>query len=255
MDNINFKAIKPDLAKIVQAIEKAVGPDTQEFISNHQLATNNSRCFLRSDFINTNLRAMLPEMKIHPFQRSSWEGQLLIDHIHKVTYNVLTDQTLKKIPKVADRHRPHYLQSILHTENAGAKPLAEPMDLFEEKNAVSSFCDSEYFQDYHNIVGNILFGENNYLHIVISYTTKQSEIVSATAKVLTPNFAIASEYSLMNLLRPDFINLTEDFAQAEKPQDVHNLVSVKPAVAKLKAQGKTQKLISIKERREKKQVP
>lgn len=255
MDNINFKAIKPDLTKIVQAIEKAIGPDTREFISTHQLATNNSRCFLRGDFINTNLRVMLPEMEIHSFPRSSWEGQLLIDRVHQVTYNVLADQTLKKIPKVTDRHRPHYLQSILHTENAGVKPLYKPIDLFEGEGIASSFCDSEYLQDYHNIMGERLSSEDKYLHIVISYTAKQGELLSVMAKILTPNFAIAAQYSLMNLLRPDFIDLTEDFVQAEKPQDIHDLVSVKPAVAKLKEQEQTQKLISVKERREKKQVP
>ena len=249
MEHINFEAIKLDLANIMRAIEKAVHSDIQEFILNHHLETTNSRCFLRSDFINTNLREILPKMEMHSFHRSAWEGRILIDRVHRVTYSILTEQTLKVIPQVKDRRMPHYLQSILHVENADVRPQYEPIDLFEEKNENSLFSASQYTKDYQEIMGETLSIDNNYIHVVISYTAKQGEIVSATAQVLTPNFAIAREYSLMNLLHPDFINLTEDFAQAGKPQDVHNLVSVKPVVAKLKARKKTQKLISIKERR------
>ena len=255
MNNIDFKDIKPDLVQIMQAIEKAVHSDIQEFIASHHLETTNSRCFLRSDFINTNLREILPKMEMHSFNRSAWEGRILIDRVHRVTYSILTEKTLKVIPQVKGRRMPHYLQSILHVENVDVRPKCEPIDLFGEKSENSLFSASQYTKDYQEIMGDALSIDSDYIHVVISYTAKQGEIVSATAQVFNPNFAIASEYSLMNLLHPDFFNLTENFAQVGNPQEVRNLVSIKPSVAKLKAQDQTQKLISVKKRREKKQVP
>lgn len=247
MEKIDFDAIKYDLGKIGQAIAKAVGPDIRRYKANHELETYNSIRILRGDYINTNLKAMVDGMELHTFKRSSWDGRLLIDRRNNLTYSICTKQTLESIPKAKNRHIPHYLQTILHVENADVKPMYEQMMLPGMQAETMPFDEDDYRDDYKQVMGeDITFGDH-YRHLVITYETKQGEITYISAKLLDPNCDLSQEYSMMDLLKPDYIDLSVDVAEKPATKDARNLVGVKRSLVEKKEKAQTQEpLVSAK---------
>lgn len=247
MGNIDFDAIKNDLCKIGQAIAKAVGQDIRLYRATHELETYNSIRILRGDYINTNLKAMVDGMELHTFKRSSWEGRLLIDRRNKLTYSICTKQTLESIPKAKNRHIPHYLQSILHVENADVKPMYEQMILPGMQAEIMSFDEDEYRDDYMLLMGEDITFDDRYRHLVVAYETKQGEITYISAKLLDPNCELSQEYSMMDLLKPDYIDLSVDMAEKPAAKDARNLVGVKRSLVEKKGKVQTQEpLVSAK---------
>lgn len=247
MRKIDFDAIKYDLGKIGQAIAKAVGPDIRRYKANHELETYNSIRILRGDYINTNLKAMVDGMELHTFKRSSWDGRLLIDRRNNLTYSICTKQTLESIPKAKNRHIPHYLQTILHIENADVKPMYEQMMLPGMQAETMPFDEDDYRDDYKQVMGEDITFDDRYRHLVITYETKQSEITYISAKLLDPNCNLSQEYSMMNLLKPDYIDLSADVEEKPIAKDARNLVGVKRSLVEKKEKAQTQEpLVSAK---------
>ena len=254
MENINFNDIKCDLSKIVQAIAKATGPDIREFMATSDHETDNCIRLLRGDFINTNLRDMVEGMELHSFKRYSWDGRLLIDRRNNLTYSICTKQTLDAIPKTKDRHIPHYLQTILHIQNTKVKPMYEQMTLPGMGTGITVFDEDEYREDYKKVMGDDLALDDNYTHLVVTYEAEHGEITYIAAKLLDPNCNLSKEWSLMDLLKPDYIDLTVNMGEESKTNDTHDLIAIKPSLIKAKEKQVQEPLVSAKQQEGEKQA-
>ena len=248
MEDINFETIKPDLRKIVQAIVKAVGLDTREYLSAHNYETHNHVKYLRGDFINTNLRDTMFEMELHSFHRAPWEGRLLIDRRNQITYSICSKQTLEGIPKAKNRHIPHYLQTILHVQNVDVKPKFKQMTLPGMEEGITVFEDEDYRNDYENIMGDDLMFGDGYAHLVVVYESKGREVTYVAARLLAPECEISQEWPLMDMLKPDLIDLTAEVDGKPKMKDAHGLVTVKLSLVKAREKQPMQDpLVSAKQ--------
>ncbi len=247
------------LERIVKAVEKAIGEDVREYLAITNKATNNAVRIMRSDNINTNLRDNVASdiIELRYFKRSVWTGCLLIDRQHKTTYTICTKRTLESIPRKHDRCIPHYLQSILYVQNANVEASYGQMsfgDYYPDEWG-TLFSDEEYRNDYQSIMGDDVTFDDNYTHLVVAYEAENFSITSIVVKLLDPNFRTAQEYSLMNLLKPDFSELTivESHEQAQK--DSRNLVAVKEGLKKQMDKVTQQEtIITLKKTEEAKQI-
>lgn len=256
-NRIKIDNMKPLLTRIVKAVEKGCGEDIREYLMSTDKATNNAVRLMRADNINTNLRDSVESetVELKYFNRSAWVGCLLIDRENSVTYTICTKQTLESIPKKPNRRSPHYLQTILHIQNAEVEPPYKQMDLLEFMHGViTEFSDEEYEEDYQKIMDDDLTFDDNYLHIVIVYEAAHYNITSIAMRILDKDCQTAKEYPLTSLLQPDFGELTRQ-EEKEQKKDAHNLVSVKPGLKKKNDAAPQQETkISAKKLEEKKQV-
>lgn len=226
------------LSKIVKAIEKGVGEDIREYLLATDKATNNAIRLMRADNINTNLRDSIVSdtVELHYFNRSAWTGCLLIDRAHKTTYTICAKQTLELIPKKKNRQMPHYLQTILHIQNGEVEATQHQMSLADYMPELfTHFSDEEFRDDYVKIMDEEISFGDDYTHLVIVYETERQVITSIAVKLLDSDFQTAQEYSLMEMLKPDFSDLTASVDSQDKEQpkkDSHSLVSVKVGLKK-----------------------
>lgn len=233
--SVNVQAI---MAKIGKAIEKAVGEDIRTYLSTNDNATNNALPFLRGDYINTNIKkAMESEaVEIKYFNRSSWKGVILIVRDDQVTLSVCAKKTLDRIPKNRNRKSPHYLQSILYTENGDEHSSSHQMTLYDlDDSFVCGFTNEELEKDFLAIMEETLSLHDNFRHWVITYEAERSSVVELTAVLLDKDFGRVKEISLLNLLKPNFGDLTSTETNNQKQKDVHSLVSIKPGMVGHKA--------------------
>ena len=81
--------------------------------------TNNAVVFLRGDRINTNIVNSVKSdvVEVRYFKRSAWQGCIVIDRNNKLTFSVASKNTLERIPQKKRRSCPHFLQTLLNTEN------------------------------------------------------------------------------------------------------------------------------------------
>lgn len=254
---LEIDEMKPLLKLIVRAVEKGVGEDIRDYILSTGKATNNAIRLMRADNINTNLRDSVASdtVELKYFNRSAWIGCLLIDRVHKVTITICAKQTLEGIPRKTDRRIPHYLQSILHVQNANVEPQYKQQTLGDYLPEIQSqFSDEDYRADYQNIMDDDLEFGDDYKHLVVVYEASHYEVTSIAVKMLTPEFQTAQEYALDDLLKPDFSELTNNEPEEQK-KDAHSLVSVKADLRKEKEPAATQETrIKAKEMEGEKQV-
>lgn len=250
--------MKPLLTRIVKAVEKGCGEDIREYLMSTDKATNNAVRLMRADNINTNLRDSVASetVELKYFNRSAWVGCLLIDRENCVTYTICTKQTLESIPKKPNRRIPHYLQTILHIQNANVEAPYKQMDLSDfMSDMITEFSDEEYREDYQSIMEDDLTFGDNYLHLVIVYEVAHYNITSIAMRVLDKDFQTAEEYPLTGLLQPDFSELTRSDNKEEQKKDAHSLVSVKAGLKKSKDAAPQQETkISAKRMEDKKQA-
>lgn len=228
---ITIKAIRPLLIKIVRAVEKGCGEDVRSYIEQSDKATNNALKFLRSDNINTNLRDTVASetVDLKTFPRGGWTGCLLIDRLHLLTFTICAKQTLDRIPRKKDRSIPHYLQSILYAQNSQITVPDRQMFFPGLVDRVAQFSDEVLKDDYCKIMADDISFGDGYRHIVIIYERDQYQISSIAMRLLDKDFRIAQEYSLMDLLHPNFGDLTATL-EATQQKDAHNLISVKASL-------------------------
>lgn len=262
-EGLRFMIFKVDdnkalLRLIVRAVEKGVGEDVREYLNSNNKATNNAVRLMRADNINTNLRDSVASntVELKCFNRYGWTGCLLIDREHQVTYTICSKQTLDSIPKKKDRRIPHYLQTILHIQNAEIESVYQQMTLGEWFAGVGTdFPEEEYRHDYEGIMDDDLTFSDKYTHLVIVYEASKLLVSSIAVKLLTPDFQTAQEYSLVNLLKPDFSELTTVENTPEAKKDSHTLVSVKSGLKKPNAEmDTTTSIITVKNMEGKKQA-
>ena len=78
------------LRNIVWAINKGIGDDVREYLSETHKETNNAIILMRGDNINTNLRNFVVSdtVELKKFRRSAWQGRILIDRENKFTITI-----------------------------------------------------------------------------------------------------------------------------------------------------------------------
>ena len=232
------KNTKTIMVKIGKSIEKGVGEDIRTYLANSENVTNNAIAFLRGDYINTNIRNMVESdtVEIKLFKRRSWTGCLVLDRLDKFSYSVCAKKTLERIPKNMTRRSPHYLQTILNTENKGEEATGRQMSLADFGFSVGSqFTEEEYEEDFLAIMEEALSLADDYRHWVIVYEAEHNSLVGLSAVLLDGEFGVVKELSLMEMMKPDFGSLTSAETKEEKKKDAHSLVSVKPGLIGRKA--------------------
>lgn len=208
--------------KIVYAINKAISEDVPQEIRENHLETNNRHIFAPGDYINDNLRnyVVKDEVELLSFNRSPWEGRILIDRANRVTYTISTYQTLRTIIR-KNRKRPHYLQSILYAENSDCEGAPKQLfigDLYPDFMS-SSFDAEELKEDYDKIMQGSINKADGYKHYIIVYTSDHHTISDIEMLLLDKDFAEVDRISLMEYVNPDFASLTESGYDAIEEQD------------------------------------
>ena len=199
------------MVKIGKAIEKGVCEDIRTYLANSDNAVNNAVVFLRGDYIATNIRNTVESetVAIRYFKRSSWTGCIVLDRIHKHSYSVCAKKTLERIPKNMKRKTPHYLQTILNTENKSEKAMYRQMSLGDFGFSTGSqFTEEEYEKDYYSIMEEDLSLADGYRHWVITYEAEHNSLTGLSAVLLDGEFGVVEEITLMDLMKPDFGGLT-----------------------------------------------
>ncbi|XME01980.1 DUF5986 family protein [Lachnospiraceae bacterium C1.1] len=231
-DLITFNT-KSIMIKIGKAIEKGACEDIRTYLENNNNAVNNALGFLRGDYIVTNIRNTVRDnsVEIKYFKRSSWTGCIIIDHTDKNTYSVCAKSTLDRIPKNKNRKKPHYVQTLLNTENRYEEAEERQMTLadfgiLEE----TQFTEEDYRKDFWEIMEETLSIEDNYKHWVVTYEVEHNSLVGVSAVLLNKEFAVVKEISIIDMLKPDFGNLTIEEPMDKQIKDAHSLVSIKPGI-------------------------
>lgn len=234
----NTKSI---MVKLGKAIEKGVGEDIRTYLANSDNAVNNAIAFLRGDYIVTNIRNTVESetVEIKYFKRRSWTGCIVIERTDKYSFSVCAKKTLERIPKNMTRRSPHYLQTILNTENKDEEAVGRQMSLADFGFSVASqFTEEEYEKDFLAIMEEALSLADDYRHWVIAYEAEHNSLLGLSAVLLDGEFGVVEEISLMEMMKPDFGSLTSAETKEEKKKDAHSLVSVKPGLIGHKASEK-----------------
>ena len=106
------------------------------------------------------------------------------------------------------------------------------------------FTDEEYENDFKKIMDDSLSLDEGYRHWVIEYEVKHNMLINLTAKLLDGDFAVVKSIGLMEMLKPNFGDLTDESHNVEKNKDAHSLVSVKDGIKGRKA-SESEKQIEI----------
>lgn len=232
--------IQEMMVKIGKAVEKGVGEDIRAYLMNSDTATNNAVVFLRGDYINTNLvnSVKSESVEIKYFRRSAWQGCIVIDRDNKLTYSVASKNTLERIPQKKNRQSPHFLQTVLNVENKNETGIEKQMSLADmDASFDSTFTAEQYEDDFKKIMDDTLSINAGYRHWVIEYEAKHNTLVALTAKLLDGDFDTVQSISLMEMLKPDFGDLTatDTNAKDKAAKDAHSLVSIKTGIKGRKA--------------------
>ena len=248
-----IEAFSSLLQNVVRAVQKGTGEDVKEYLRNTNQETYNGLKSQRADFINTNLRDSIvaDAIELMKFNRSSWQGCLIIDRDHKITMTIMTEQTLKAIPRKKNRRIPHYLQTILFVQNADLEAPIKQLsitDLYEDE--ITVFNEEEYKDDYKCIMEDEINYDDGYCHYVVVYKHEGTTITDIKLKLLDKDCDTVQEYSLMEMLQPDFGSLTM-YEEVDEHKTVRDLVLVKGMEKKSEAGKHLGIVAKIQEEKEK----
>lgn len=221
---------------IVHAIEKGIGSDITDYLSERRKKTNNALLQMPGDNINTNLEEMVVDGKKYElltFNRTVWEGCILLDKENYITYNITSRTNLLSIPRKKGRTIPHYLHSLLFVENGKCKANNAQLT-FEDCFGIVLFDKQELIDDFNKISDGRIDIDDNYRHYVITYTARQREIDDIELLFLDKNFNTIDNKSLMEYVKPDFSKLTTpeplEEEKAKKHSDSDTRFSIKPGI-------------------------
>lgn len=264
MKEFDMFDIQPELRLIVNALAKAIGFDTRNYITNSNMDTNNAIILLRGDFINTNLRDMVVannnNLELKHFKRFVWTGSLLIDRKHKITITISARPTLNRIKGIKGRKNPHYLQSMCYVLNGDLEAECKQITLgdIEGVDFAPLFADEVYEDDFDSIIDTAISQGEGFRHCVIAYETERLEIKSLSLLILDGDLDVVKDISLMELLQPDFAMLTSSVAEQEEPpqkKDAHSLVKVRKDIKSKNANEPDKKPeIATKREEDRKQI-
>lgn len=92
------------------------------------------------------------------------------------------------------------------------------------------FTEEEYEDDFQKIMEDALSLNEGYRHWVIEYEVKHNTLVNLTAKLLDGDLDVVQSLGLMEMLKPNFGDLTVTDMKAETVKDAHSLVSIKAGI-------------------------
>lgn len=229
------------ISQIVYAISKAVSEDAPEYRREHYLETNNAAKFIVGDYINDNLRHSVVNdgIRLHSFKRYSWDGRLLIDHIGKITYTIVSQGTLDAAPFKHGR-KPYYLQSILFAENGSCVGQSKQMSFADFSDDVEPelFSPDVLEDDYGDILQGEIEDPTEYRHYVISYRAERSELIDVELIYFDPDYDVVDRKNLNEYITPDFAQLTSTY-----DDDVAESADTTPPVVTLKLKDGVKPLI------------
>ena len=216
------------LRRIVRSVDKAVSDDIPEYLREHYKETNNAVPHLRGDFINDNLRNFVvnENIKLFSFNRSSWQGRIIVDSEDKITYTITTKKTLKEIQK-KQRSKPHYHQTLLFKLNGEFEGIKKQLSFID----VSPFEEDELEQDFIRIFNNNKL--EDYVHYIVTYEAIQSELIDIQLEFLDKDFDPIEVVSLNEYIKPDFSRITDiEFVSGDfdEENEVKALVGLKPGL-------------------------
>ena len=219
------------LIKIGKAIVKGAGPDMTTYLSDNQNLVNNAFYYVRSDKIITNIGKLSSDtVELKLFKRCGWTGCIILDRIHNTSYSVCAKSTLMQIPKNKDRRSPHYLQTLLNTENKELQASSKQMTMADYGFSVANqFSEEEYEEDFIKIMETALSMNDDYRHWVISYEAIRERVTGLSAILLDGEFGIVDQIDLLEMMELNFSSLTSD-TKEEQEKDVRNLLSVKRGI-------------------------
>lgn len=190
---------------IANTISKSLEHDFLE--KKYSLELDSKNCFgmMKSDVINTNLRKVFNSERyiVHKFNRFAWEGRFIIDLNTKSLVSITSTSNLNHVPKVKDRKIPHYMQTLLNCLN---KEIQSNQQISFE--GFSSFDSKVYEDDLNDILSELDLNLEEYTYYVVAYDFSANKVLDINWYLLGPGFNVAEKTSLMDLIEPDFINLT-----------------------------------------------
>ena len=234
------------LTTIGKAVVKGAIDDIKAYLENSENLTNNAVVFLRGDYINTNLRNMLAMDDVHikTFRRSAWTGALVIDDASQAIFSVCSRKTLDRIPGKM-RKSPHYMQSIINSVNKDERAAAKQMSLSDyDVSFIMPFSEEDYARDFLSIMNEAAETYDGYRFWVVTYEIDRLSLKSISALLLDADFDTVKEIPMMDMLKPNFGDLTSAETKKENKQDVRSLVSVKAGIP-VKTSNEPQKRTEI----------
>lgn len=230
------------LRRIVRCVDKAIGEDIPQYISENYKETNNAIAQLKGDYINDNLRKLVvgDDIELVHFKRYSWQGRILVDRAQKVTYTITTQQTLQAIPK-KQRNKPHYLQTLLFNQNGDYEGQAKQITMMD----LYPFDSDELERDYNSIVEGKIDPAEGYVHYVIAYESEKNELIDIQLEFLDKDFNTITTTSLNEYIKPDFARLTDVELVDESfddnfEVDKKEFISLKPGIRPKLKKGQKQ---------------
>lgn len=221
------------MTKIGKAVEKGATGDIREYLNSSENVTNNAIAFLRSDYINTNLSRFVANdnVDIKLFKRSSWTGALVIDRENKLIFSVCSRKTLDRIPKNKSRRSPHYMQTILNTVNKDEIAPVKQMSIADfNPSLITGFSDDDYEKDFLSIMEEAVIFYEGYRLWVITYEVERFNLTDIAAVLMDGDFDTVQEVSIMEMIKPNFGDLTLEEPKEKKKKDVRSLISIKPGL-------------------------
>ena len=224
------------IRKIVYAINKAITQDAPQDMRENRLETNNRHIFALGDHINDNLRKYVvkDDVNLIAFKRYAWEGRLLADRENRVTYAIFSHQTLKTVIK-KQRHRPHYLMTLLYVENGDCEGSPKQMTLGEISPdfKMDAFDEEVLEEDFDTIMQGSISRKDGYKHYIVAYTAEHHAIMKIELLFLDKDFVVVDKLDLIEYVTPDFASLTE--SQCEVAEELEETEQeAKPSLLKLR---------------------
>ena len=192
--------------KIANVIAESLEHDFLDKKYSLGLDSHNCLGIMKSDVINTNLNRVFcsDRYNVHTFKRFAWEGRFIIDCKTKSLVSITSISNLNRIPKVKGRKFPHYMQTCLNYFNES---------IAVNKQISFDGLDIKFdTQLYNDDMSEMLSGTNidldDYTYYIVAYDYNLNRVDEINWYLLGPDFNVVEKSSIMNLIKPDFINLT-----------------------------------------------
>lgn len=226
--------------KIIACLRGALEEDLGQFKQSAQLATNNGIPFLKGDYINTRLQNELANENIDvvPFTRYGWESRVVIDHLNKIAYNVISKSRMDQLMKEAKANGvPHYTLLFAYALNNELVAPQKQISIFDNY----PFSDEVMTDGYNKLLGGQLQRDVGYRYCVITYQMGTGQLLGCEILMLDKDLDIITKVELAEYITPEYDSLTQhddtELTHAENQprvklkkgsvQDTTSLVSLK----------------------------
>lgn len=190
---------------IANVIAEALEQDFLDYKYKLNLDSYNCLGSMKSDVINTKLKEVFTSENyiIHKFKRFAWEGRFILDLNTKSLISITSISNLNRIPIEKNRKVPHYMQSILNCLNNDIETNKQmSIDLGK------TFDIDVYEKDFKNIFYGLNIDFKEFTYYVVAYDYKFNKVSEMNWYLLGNEFNVAEKESILNLINPDFLDLT-----------------------------------------------